>query len=157
WARSKPPKKARSTRLSTFRHRRTTSCCPTPPPEGPADVPGAQPSRLAAFGTRLVVALVIAAGLTTFGVVAVNRTIDHEVDRIPRIAVNTAPAPEGGANYLLVGSDSRQFVETDEEANSFGDPDEEAGKRSDTIMVIHVEPEAGRSMILSFPRDLRVN
>src|SRR6185503_6174046 len=104
-----------------------------------------------------IVALVIAAGLTTFGVVAVNRTIDHEVDRIPRIAVNTAPAPQGGANYLLVGSDSRQFVETDEEANAFGDPDEETGKRSDTIMVIHVEPEAGRSMILSFPRDLRVN
>jgi LCP family protein required for cell wall assembly len=109
------------------------------------------------FGTRLIVALLVAAGLTTAGVVWVNRTIDHEVDRIPRVAVNTVPAPEGGANYLLVGSDSRQFVETDEEANSFGDPDDEPGKRSDTIMVIHVEPEAGRSMILSFPRDLRVN
>ncbi len=120
-------------------------------------MPGAQRSRLGMFGTRLIVALAIAAGLTTCGVVAVNRTIDHEVDRIPRVAVNTAPAPEGGANYLLVGSDSRQFVETDEEADSFGDPDEETGKRSDTIMVIHVEPEAGRSMILSFPRDLWVN
>jgi LCP family protein required for cell wall assembly len=120
-------------------------------------VPRAQPSRIAAFGTRLIVALVIAAGMTTFGVVMVHRTIDHEVDRIPRIAVNTAPAPEGGANYLLVGSDSRQFVETDEEAESFGDPDEETGKRSDTIMLIHVEPRAGRSTILSFPRDLWVN
>jgi LCP family protein required for cell wall assembly len=120
-------------------------------------VPGAQRSRLGMFGMRLLVALVIAAGLTTFGVVAVNRTIDHEVDRIPRVAVNTTPAPEGGANYLLVGSDSRQFVETDEEADGFGDPDEETGKRSDTIMVIHVEPEAGRSVILSFPRDLWVN
>ena len=37
------------------------------------------------------------------------------------------------------------------------DPDEETGKRSDTIMVIHVEPEAERSMVLSFPRDLWVN
>jgi LCP family protein required for cell wall assembly len=120
-------------------------------------VPGAQRSRLGLFGMRLVVALVIAAGLTTVGVVAVNRTIDHEVDRIPRIAVNTAPAPEGGANYLLIGSDSRQFVESDDEVSSFGDPSEETGKRSDTIMVIHVEPEAGRSMILSFPRDLWVN
>ena len=109
------------------------------------------------FGTRLIVALVIATGLTTCGVVAVNRAIDHEVDRIPRVAVNTTPAPEGGANYLLVGSDSRQFVETDEEEAAFGDPDEEAGKRSDTIMVIHVEPEAGRSLVMSFPRDLRVS
>jgi LCP family protein required for cell wall assembly len=120
-------------------------------------MPPARRSRLASFGTRFVVALVIAAGLTATGVVVVNRTIDHEVDRIPRVAVNTVPAPEGGANYLLIGSDSRQFVETDAEANSFGDPDEETGKRSDTIMVIHVEPDAGRSMILSFPRDLWVN
>ena len=120
-------------------------------------MPRAQPSRLARFGTRLVVALVITAGLTTFGVVVVNRTIDHEVDRIPRIAVNTAPEPTGGANYLLIGSDSRQFVETDDEATAFGDPSEETGKRSDTIMVIHVEPEAGRTTILSFPRDLWVN
>jgi LCP family protein required for cell wall assembly len=120
-------------------------------------VPGARRSRLAAFGTRLIVALLIAAALTTGAVAMVHRTIDQEVDRIPRVAVNTAPAPEGGANYLLIGSDSRQFVETDEDAASFGDPDEEAGKRSDTIMVIHVEPEAGRAMILSFPRDLWVN
>jgi LCP family protein required for cell wall assembly len=122
-----------------------------------ADASGAPRSRLGTFGTRLIVALVITAGLTTAAVVMVNRTIDQEVDRIPRVAVNTAPAPEGGANYLVIGSDSRQFVETDEEADSFGDPDEETGKRSDTIMVIHVEPEAGRSMILSFPRDLWVN
>ena len=49
-------------------------------------MPRAQPSRLAVFGTRLILALLIAAGLTTFGVVMVHRTIDHEVDRIPRIA-----------------------------------------------------------------------
>jgi LCP family protein required for cell wall assembly len=120
-------------------------------------VASARRSRLASFGTRLVVALVITAGLATAGVVVVNRTIDHEVDRIPRVAVDTAPEPDGGANYLLIGSDSRQFVETDDEATGFGDPSEETGKRSDTIMVIHVEPEAGRTTILSFPRDLWVN
>jgi len=117
----------------------------------------AQPSRLASFGTRLVVALAITGGLAIAGVVVVNRTIDHEVGRIPRVAVNTAPEPDGGANYLLIGSDSRQFVETPDEATAFGDPSEETGKRSDTIMVIHVEPESGRTTILSFPRDLWVN
>ena len=116
----------------------------------------ARRSRLASFGMRFVVALLITAGLVTASVVVINRTIDHEVDRIPRVAVNTAPEPDGGANYLLIGSDSRQFVESDEEATGFGDPTEETGKRSDTIMVIHVEPEAGRTTILSFPRDLWV-
>jgi LCP family protein required for cell wall assembly len=122
-----------------------------------ADARRAPRSRLGAFGTRVVIALVVVGAVTATGVYAVNSMIRSEVDRIPRIAVNTAPAPEGGANYLVVGSDSREFVETDEDIASFGDPDKETGKRSDSIMVVHVEPDAGESMILSFPRDLWVN
>jgi LCP family protein required for cell wall assembly len=122
-----------------------------------ADVRRAPRSRLAAFGTRIVIALVLVGAVTATGVYAVNSMIRSEVDRIPRIAVNTTPAPDGGANYLVVGSDSREFVETDEDIASFGDPDKETGKRSDSIMVVHVEPDAGESMILSFPRDLWVN
>lgn len=120
-------------------------------------MPSARRSGVARFGTRLIIALVIAGALVSAGVYAVNSTIDKVVARIPRVAVNTAPVPEGGANYLVVGSDTRQFVETDEEAISFGDPSTETGRRSDTIMVVHVEPGAERTTILSFPRDLWVN
>ena len=99
----------------------------------------------------------IAGAAVTAGVVVVNRTVDHELARIPRIAVDTAPSPAAGANYLVIGSDSRAFVETPEAATAFGDPSKETGRRSDTMMVVHVEPDAGRTLIVSFPRDLWVN
>lgn len=109
------------------------------------------------FATRLVVALVLTASVVAAGVVAVNSAIDDELARIPRIEVDTVPASAAGANYLVVGSDSRAFVETAEEQRAFGDPDVEAGRRSDTMMIVHVEPGAGRSLVVSFPRDLWVN
>jgi len=106
---------------------------------------------------RFLLALVIAGVVAVGGVVAIDTAVQHEIDRIPRVAVATAPEPPRGANYLLVGSDTRAFVETDDEARAFGDPSEETGRRSDTMMVIHVEPDPGRTLIVSFPRDLWVN
>ena len=108
------------------------------------------------FLVRFLLALVIAGAVVGAGVVAVNTTVQHEIDRIPRVAVRTAPEVEGGANYLIVGSDSRAFVETSGDVTSFGDPTKETGRRSDTMMVVHVEPESGRTLIVSFPRDLWV-
>lgn len=117
---------------------------------------GPVPRFLACFATRFVVALAIASAVVGAGLVLVDRVIRREVDRIPRVAVQTAPEPDGGANYLVVGSDSREFVETEAERASFGDPSQEAGRRSDTIMVVHVEPDAQRTLVVSFPRDLWV-
>jgi LCP family protein required for cell wall assembly len=109
------------------------------------------------FASRFIVALVIFGALVTGGVVMVNLAIAREVHRIPRLSVKTEPEPTGGANYLIVGSDSRAFVDTPEDAQVFGSPTEESGRRSDTIMVVHVEPKTGHTMIVSFPRDLWVN
>jgi LCP family protein required for cell wall assembly len=61
------------------------------------------------------------------------------------------------ANFLVIGSDTRRFVDTDDEAESFGDPDVESGQRSDTIMIAHVDTDSDKSMLVSFPRDLWVN
>lgn len=114
-------------------------------------------SAVARFATRFVIALVIAGGLVVAVVTQVNSTVDKELARIPRIDVDTTPAPAGGANYLVVGSDSRAFVDSADEEQAFGDPSQETGKRSDTMMVVHVEPGAGRTLVVSFPRDLWVN
>jgi len=114
-------------------------------------------SAFARFLTRFVVALVIAGAVVTAVVVTVNNTIDKEIARIPRVDVNTVPSPAGGANYLVVGSDSRAFVDSSSEEVAFGDPSQETGKRSDTMMVVHVEPGTGQTLVVSFPRDLWVN
>jgi LCP family protein required for cell wall assembly len=57
-------------------------------------------------------------------------------------------------NVLMVGSDSRARV-TGDLAESTG-KDEVSGQRSDTIMVLHVDPRQKKAAIFSIPRDLYV-
>jgi polyisoprenyl-teichoic acid--peptidoglycan teichoic acid transferase len=63
--------------------------------------------------------------------------------------------PAQPMNVLLVGSDSREKVSA-EEAEQFGDARLVGGERSDTIIVLHVDPQAQRAALMSIPRDLSV-
>ncbi|HZP27875.1 MAG TPA: LCP family protein [Acidimicrobiia bacterium] len=116
---------------------------------------GTRPLR--AFARRFAIALIAAAACMVGAVVGVNSVIDNQLDKIPRIHVATAPEPPGGANYLLIGSDSRAFVKDATDEQIFGDPKAQPETLSDTMMVIHVEPAAKRTLIVSFPRDLWVS
>ena len=69
---------------------------------------------------------------------------------------NTVKSNAQGANFLLIGSDTRAFVKDPSEANSFGNQSDAGGQRSDTLMVVHVEPKTERALVVSFPRDLFV-
>ena len=120
-------------------------------------MPRRRPSPLRAFGGRFVIALGAAAVVMVGAVIGVNYVIDQKLDKIPRVNVTTAPELPGGANYLLIGSDSRSFVKDSQQKKTFGDPSVEQGSRSDTMMVIHVEPANKRTLIVSFPRDLWVD
>ena len=110
------------------------------------------------FG-RFTIALVVSLALVVSGLVAVNVIIDNKINSIDRVQLDTATDTDPGdpANFLLIGSDTRQFVETGEDAFKFGDPEVEGGQRSDTIMVIHVDPEQQKGFLVSFPRDLVVD
>jgi LCP family protein required for cell wall assembly len=55
-------------------------------------------------------------------------------------------------NVLIVGSDSRAG-NTGQAAQSFGTASEVGGQRSDTIKILHVNPQAGTAELLSIPRD----
>jgi LCP family protein required for cell wall assembly len=58
-------------------------------------------------------------------------------------------------NYLVIGSDSRDNVDpNDPNAGALLGPGEPAGKRSDTILLVRIDPVAGTVKMLSFPRDL---
>src|SRR3990172_5963505 len=78
-------------------------------------------------------------------------------------AGGSSPEPEiagicddRACNYLLVGSDSREGL-TPEEQIAFGtDADIGGGNRSDTIILVHTEPDRREAVFLSFPRDLWV-
>jgi LCP family protein required for cell wall assembly len=71
----------------------------------------------------------------------------------------TPDAPGQVMNVLLVGSDSRADIGP-ADAGALckrADCSDQAGaQRSDTIMVLHVDPKAKRAAILSIPRDLWV-
>ncbi len=116
-----------------------------------------------AFFGRFVLALVIAAVITTVSVASALWYAEDkvaEIDIIPGAdaALDPEPSEPGSpANFLVVGSDTRAFVETDTQAEFFGTSDEVSGQRSDTIMIVQVDPEAGTGMVLSFPRDLWVD
>jgi LCP family protein required for cell wall assembly len=58
-------------------------------------------------------------------------------------------------NVLLVGSDTRSTI-AKSEAKKFGTTADAAGQRSDTIMILHVDPKEKKASILSLPRDLYV-
>ena len=122
--------------------------------------PSAGTTRWQGFFGRYVISLALASVLVVMGVVLVNRGIDARVAKITRVHVELAPAPPGGANYLIIGSDTRAFVANANDASAFGDPNSDAnveGQRSDTIMVAHVEPGSQKTFVVSFPRDLMVN
>ncbi len=67
------------------------------------------------------------------------------------------PCTRRPCNYLILGSDSRKGL-TPEEIAAYGSDAHNGGvNRSDTIIVVHTDPDAKRAVILHFPRDLWVN
>lgn len=63
--------------------------------------------------------------------------------------------PGDPMNVLLVGSDTRATIGASE-TKSFGNSTQVAGQRSDTIIILHVDPRHERAAMLSIPRDLFV-
>jgi LCP family protein required for cell wall assembly len=84
---------------------------------------------------------------------------------LPRVELAHVLSPEPAKeaidraqNFLLVGSDSRASIDPDDpNIGAFGSEAEVGGQRSDTIMVLRIDPASERAAILSFPRDLWVS
>jgi polyisoprenyl-teichoic acid--peptidoglycan teichoic acid transferase len=77
------------------------------------------------------------------------------------VSIDVPPASGEPRNYLLVGSDTRDGLDPADPADAgFFDEDgtfsEGVVQRTDTIMVLRVDPDAGEAYLLSLPRDLWV-
>jgi LCP family protein required for cell wall assembly len=83
---------------------------------------------------------------------------NHLFGEVQRVPVGEAldPIGGGGTNYLIVGSDSREAVAAAGAEDPNVQPGGEAptGQRSDTMLVLRIEPDGSR--MLSIPRDLLV-
>lgn len=108
---------------------------------------------------RILIALLVAASITIAGVVFVNLGIDSELGKFKEVNVKVAgePPEAHAGNFLLIGSDVRPKNESAADASAFGDSTTQTGQRSDTIMVVHVDPSTQHILLVSFPRDLLVN
>jgi LCP family protein required for cell wall assembly len=115
-------------------------------------------SRLRRPPTAMALGLAVLVGAAgSAGVLYSARERSENVERVPGLTEDDLAANDGPAeNFLLVGSDSREGVDTgDPENASIGDEAEVSGQRSDTIMVLRREKDGGASL-LSLPRDLWV-
>ena len=114
---------------------------------------------LRAFSLRFAVAFVLVAMVAISALAYLNYRVSQDIAAIPRVEVKTdkSQGPGKPANYLIIGSDTRSFVNGRDDARGFGDPSSQTGQRSDTMMILHVEPQAKRTLLVSIPRDTWVN
>jgi LCP family protein required for cell wall assembly len=108
------------------------------------------------FLHRLLIAFVTCVVLTSVAIAAAYAQAERKVDSIAVAHIDPAVL-KAGDNFLLIGSDTRAFVDTAAEAEAFGDKATQTGQRSDTMMVAHVDAKAGTAYLVSFPRDLWVD
>jgi LCP family protein required for cell wall assembly len=106
---------------------------------------------------RLTIAVALTSSLMAGAVLAVNYVIDAKLSSAARVGVHTAASSGGPVNFLVVGSDTRAFTSGSRQLQQqFGNEAANGGQRSDTMMVVRVDPNHSKTLVVSFPRDLWV-
>jgi LCP family protein required for cell wall assembly len=110
---------------------------------------------LLSFLRRFAIACLAVALVATGGVLAGDAFARKSFEDSRKVHVPNLVRAQPGepANYLLIGSDTRQLGELD---SSFGSAADAPGQRSDVMMVLHVDPASRTGRLVSFPRDLVV-
>lgn len=120
--------------------------------DGPSGRPASGPPRHRLRKGRLALLL---AGLLVVSflvfLVWVPVSAWNAVARVDNIPAGERPADTAGYNYLLVGSDSREGLTAEQKSElTTGSA---VGKRTDTIMLVHVSESGGKPVMVSIPRD----
>ena len=131
---------------------------PGPPPRHPGrpprdDVPPPPPPRRKKkrWGRRIGITLLVLALL----LVGLGFYFDSMLQRTAALDYPGRTSQDTpGTNWLLVGSDSREGLdESQREELSAGDA---AGRRTDSMMLIHIPESGGQPAMISLPRDSSV-
>jgi LCP family protein required for cell wall assembly len=120
----------------------------------------AQPPTPASTGRvflwRLALACVLTMAAAAIGLGGGSVLLQHKFAQARSVRVDLDEALPGSMNILLLGSDSRAFVEDSEDKGSFGDTRLVGGQRADVIIIARIEPKARRAILVSIPRDTLV-
>jgi LCP family protein required for cell wall assembly len=110
------------------------------------------------IGTNMVVAVMLLAAGSIFGYVTWRFGQIKKIS-VPSIAAakKGQPAEPAGSpmTILMVGSDSRAGL-TGQDAKALGKSSQVGGQRSDTIILVRIDPKTTSATLLSIPRDLWV-
>src|SRR5215468_7851829 len=123
-----------------------------PPGRGPVTSgSGRRPRR-----PRLRLVLAILAGLVVVLLIVVIGGYFYLDGRLNRsdVLVSYAgqPAAASGSNWLIAGSDSRQGL-TRKEERRYHTGHDVGGRRTDTILLLHIPGNGGPAVLVSLPRD----
>src|SRR5665811_1936367 len=106
--------------------------------------------RWTAGGSALAVALVLVGGFAAYAYY--SGRLGHVSIRLPGQAA--PPDSDGPAqDFLIVGSDTRDFAGGQAFQASPGSADYVTGQRSDTVMLVHLPAGNTKATLVSFPRD----
>jgi len=119
--------------------------------------PTSAPSTGRVFLWRLALAFVLTSTAAAVGLGGGSVLLEHKFAQAKSIKVDLDQALPGSMNILLLGSDSRAFVEDAADDASFGDTKAVGGQRADVIIIARVEPKARRGVLVSIPRDTLVH
>ncbi len=124
-----------------------------PPPRGPqrASVSTAPP-RPRRTGRTVLIAVLVVVILWLAFLVWVPLNAWGSVSRVDNNPSGDRPVDKAGFNYLLVGSDSREGL-TPEQQQALNGGGSAEGKRTDSIILVHVPSSGGKSAMISIPRD----
>jgi len=133
----------------------TSAVATAPPPEGVVIPPTDPRSR---WPRRVLIALNVVVAACLVGAGLVYGYVTYRNDQIHRIGVGglAGGASAGPMTILVVGSDTRSDLKTAQDRKTFGGTQDAGGQRSDTIMLLHLDPGSHTASLLSIPRDLFV-
>ncbi|MHA6799714.1 LCP family protein [Bounagaea algeriensis] len=115
----------------------------SPPPQGRQPRGGRKRRWPRRLGVVVLVLLLALGGLLVY--------VDSQLQRTEALDFSGNAADSAGTNWLLVGSDSREGLdESQRDELSAGDA---GGRRTDTMMLLHVPAGGGQPALISLPRD----
>jgi len=114
------------------------------------------PRRRRRLTWTIVVALGLVVVMAAVGALVGYRYADRLVGKGKQRVGNLAPVASGApVNILLVGSDSREGLSKRELGKI--QTTQVEGRRTDTIIVLHISPGREKAVMVSIPRDLRAD
>ena len=163
WSVSVQDRRVASTQPGSRMSRRAAASSPPPPP--PEDLPprghrgggggGGNKMRVLAWISIATTSLMVAGALTGY---TLYRDAFSNINQRPvnKDIINPRPPETGALNVLLVGSDTRAGKGNAKYGQQLAREADAGGKRTDTIILMHISPNRDQARLISFPRDSMV-